>query len=225
MASACLRAHREPDSVVLVGASKTVEAPRLLKYLQAGLGDAGENYIAEGSAKIEDLGRGAARWHFIGALQSNKARAALGFDILHSLDRLSLARALDRELERADQTLKVLLQVKIGGEQSKSGCEPGDLHALFESCSDLPRLEIIGLMTIGPLRPSAEAARVDFQELRGLRDGLRSEFGARADGLRELSMGMSSDFEVAIEEGATMVRLGTALFGAREPRAQQVLEA
>ena len=217
--SACLRAGREPNSVTLIGASKTVEAARLHKYLQAGLRDAGENYIPEGVAKAGELGREAARWHFIGALQSNKAREALQFDVLHSLDRPSLARALERELERANQTLQVLLQVKIGGEESKSGCEPGDLATLFERCLATPRLEIIGLMTIGPIRPSAEAARQDFRELRELRDELRQKFGAEASGLSELSMGMSGDFEVAIEEGATMVRVGTALFGARPSRA------
>ncbi len=215
IASACRRVGREPASVTLVGASKTVEAVRLSKYLRAGLSDLGENYAQEGAAKVAELGRSACRWHFIGALQSNKARAALGFDVLHSLDRMSLARALERELEREDQRLQVLLQVRLGGEQSKSGCEPSELLDLFEACRAMPRLEIIGLMTIGPVRPSAEAARVDFQELRQLREQVRQRFGEVARGCVHLSMGMSSDFEVAIEEGATMVRLGTALFGAR----------
>ncbi len=223
IASACRRAGREPGSVRLIGAAKTVEPARLSRYLQAGLRDAGENYIQEGVAKIDELGRQAARWHFIGALQSNKAReVALKFDVLHSLDRVSLARALQRELERADRRLQVLLQVRLGGEQSKSGCEPGELLSLFELCCAMPHLEVVGLMTIGPLRPSAEAARVDFRELRRLRDGLRERFGAQAQGCAELSMGMSSDFEVAIEEGATMVRLGTALFGARAQRQASV---
>lgn len=215
IARAAARAGRDADSITLIGASKTVEAPRLGKYLEAGLGDAGENYIQEGAAKVRALGRQSARWHFIGALQSNKAREALSFDVLHSLDRASLARALQRELERGQSTLQALLQVKIGGEQTKSGCLPHELPALFELCRELPRLEIAGLMAIGPLRPSAEAARQDFRELRGLRDSLRERFGASASGLTQLSMGMSGDFEVAIEEGATMVRLGTALFGAR----------
>jgi pyridoxal phosphate enzyme (YggS family) len=223
--AASQRAGRDTDSVTLIGASKTVEPARLLKYLQAGLRDAGENYIAEGSAKIHELGRHAVpeapeptRWHFIGALQSNKARAALDFDVLHSLDRLSLARALERELELANRRLQVLVQVNIGGEASKSGCEPAQLPELFKACRDMEHLDVVGLMTIGPVRPSAEAARVDFVELRQLRDGLQQKFGEEAADCTHLSMGMSSDFEVAIEEGATMVRLGTVLFGARAPR-------
>jgi pyridoxal phosphate enzyme (YggS family) len=213
------RCGRDAAQVTLIGASKGVEPERLGKYLRAGLGDAGENYVAEGVAKIEQLGRQSARWHCIGALQSNKARAvAEHFDVLHSLDRPSLALALDRELERAGRTLQVLLQVKIGGEESKSGCEPGEVFGLFQTCAALPRLEISGLMTLGPPRPSAEAARPDFRELRGLRDALRARFGEAAQGVTHLSMGMSGDFEVAIEEGATMVRVGTALFGARAPR-------
>ena len=216
---ACRRAGREPHEVTLVGASKTVEPARLAKYLEAGLHHVGENYVQEGIAKRQELlrgGRAEARWHFIGALQSNKAReVAQNFDVLHSLDRPSLARALNRELERAGRRLQVLLQVRIGGEASKSGCEPSDVFDLFEACREFPHLDVIGLMTLGPPRPNAEAARPDFTELRALRDGLRGRFGEEARGCTHLSMGMSLDFEVAIEEGATMVRLGTVLFGAR----------
>lgn len=209
-------ANRDPSDITLIGASKTVAPERLAGYLGAGLGDAGENYVQEGVAKIQTLGRDAARWHFIGALQSNKAREVVAhFDVLHSLDRVSLARALDRELQKADRTLQVLLQVRIGGEESKSGCDPDNLPALFEACGAFERLQVVGLMALPPSRATPDEARADFRELRELRDGLRQKFGEAASECVHLSMGMSGDFEAAIGEGATMVRLGTALFGRR----------
>ena len=213
--AACGRVARDPETVLLVGAAKTVEAATVRKYLQGGLRAVGENYVQEGVEKIEILGRESAQWHCIGALQSNKAREVVRhFDWVHSLDRPKLARALQREAETAGRELNVLLQVNVGGEISKAGCAPDELFALYESCCDLKKLNVRGLMCLPPPRENPADKRADFQQLRALRDDLQRQFAA-ASTCSELSMGMSGDFEIAIEEGATMIRIGTALFGKR----------
>lgn len=212
--TACERANRSPDEITLIGASKTVEAARLEPFLEAGLTNFGENYVQEGVAKVRhfrehDL---KATWHFIGALQSNKAREAVAhFDWIQGVDRLSLARELDKEAGKIGKMQRVLLQVNIGDEQSKAGALPDELPKLLEECAALSHLEIEGLMSLPPYEENPENSRVYHRQLRELRDQFRTPHLP----LRTLSMGMSRDFQVAIEEGATMVRIGTALFGTR----------
>jgi pyridoxal phosphate enzyme (YggS family) len=209
MAAACARNERDAGEVTLIGASKTVAAPRLREFIAAGLTDVGENYLQEGLAKIELLREENVHWHFIGSLQSNKARAAVQhFELIHSLDRASLAQALNKAAHEAGKVQRVLLQVNVSGESSKSGCAPGDLPQLLELCAALPHLRIEGLMALPAYEVDANVVRPSFVLLRELRD--RFVPGGA------LSMGMSGDYEIAIEEGATFVRVGTALFGARK---------
>ncbi len=221
IARACERVERNPSEVCLIGAAKTVIARRLQPFIAAGLADVGENYVQEGvakRAKIHDPVRWDAewhvRWHLIGALQRNKARQAVGaFALIHSVDRPSLAQALDHAAENAGLVQDVLLQVNLGGEASKSGCAPHDLENLARQCVALTHLRVGGLMCLPPYEADAERTRPYFRELREMRDGLAAQNLLPENA--QLSMGMSDDFEVAIEEGATMVRIGTALFGPR----------
>lgn len=209
--AAAARVNRAAREVTLVGASKTVSAERLQPFYEAGLRDFGENYIQEGVEKVRFFREKGwqANWHFIGALQSNKAREAVAnFDLIHSVDRLSLARELDKEARKIGKKQRVLLQVNVGNESSKAGVAPSELKPLFESVMGLENLKIEGLMSLPPFLEDLEAMRPFHRELRELLASLD-------DQLKALSMGMSADFEVAIEEGATLVRLGTALFGSR----------
>lgn len=219
IAQAARRAGRPPESVRLIGAAKRQPLDRLEEAIAAGLEDVGENYVQEAARKREALA-GAPhplRWHMIGRLQRNKAREAVVlFDCIHSVDRISLAAALDREAARAGRRLEVLLQVNLSGEAQKSGVGEADLDGLVDAVVKLEALRPVGLMTMPAPDPDPEAARAPFARLRTLRERLRGRAG---DGsFAELSMGMSADLEVAVEEGATMVRIGTALFGARENR-------
>lgn len=208
--AACERAGRDPARVLLVGASsasKGVTPAMVLQALDAGLRDFGENYVQEAERAICALGERAreATWHLIGHLQTNKAREAVRlFDIIHSVDSLRLAQQLDR---RSPKRLRVLLEVNIAGEASKFGFAPGEVAAAVRDIGALPNLELAGLMTVAPMAPDPEDVRPVFRELRLL---------AEANGLPELSMGMTDDFEVAIEEGATIVRIGRAIFAAGE---------
>jgi pyridoxal phosphate enzyme (YggS family) len=184
--------------------------------VELGATDLGENRVQEADEKIPAVGRNDVRWHLVGHLQANKARRAVNlFDVIHSLDSIDLARRLDRLCSEAGkQSLSLLIQVDLGHEQTKSGIAESELPQLAESVRGLDRLELIGLMTLPPFFDDPEQARPYFRRLRELRDELAREglFGERAG---ELSMGMTNDFEVAIEEGATMVRVGTAIFGER----------
>jgi pyridoxal phosphate enzyme (YggS family) len=176
----------------------------------------GENRVQEAETKITELGRKAARWHLVGHLQENKARRAIGlFDIIHSLDSISLAQRLERlcVAEGRDE-LPVLVQINLGGEERKTGTDPKELKPLLDAVTECRRLRLIGLMTLPPYFENAEDGRPFFKTLRELRDQLRNE-GRFGSGAGELSMGMSHDFEIAIEEGATMIRVGTAIFGER----------
>ncbi len=210
IARACERAYREPASVCLVLASKTQPPEAIAAAYAAGACDFGENYVQEAIAKRAALGDLAgARWHLIGHLQSNKARAAAEhFDLVHTLDSVRLASALARA--RPAPPIRVLIEVNLGGEASKSGVRPSAAAALIESVRAM--VEVRGLMTIPPPAENATVAHRWFAELRQLRDRLAAESGLA---LRELSMGMSEDYEVAIEEGATIVRVGRAVFGER----------
>jgi pyridoxal phosphate enzyme (YggS family) len=213
--AAARRAGRDPASVRIVGAAKTQTAACVAAAVRAGLRDIGENYVREAAAKrpaVEALvGPALAvslRWHGIGHLQSNKAKQAVAqLAWLHTLDSLRLARELDRHAADAGREITVLLQLNLSGEATKSGVAEGALPALLDALRGLAHLRCVGLMTMPAPDPDPEAARPFFAQLRGL---------AEAAGLSELSMGMSDDFETAIEEGATLVRIGTALFGARE---------
>jgi pyridoxal phosphate enzyme (YggS family) len=235
IALACERAGRQQSEVTLVGASKTVPVQRVRQFLDAGLTDLGENYVQEGVAKIAALhaeptaasARRSVRWHLIGALQSNKARAAVqAFDVIHSVDRHSLAVALDRAARTQGKVQEVLLQVNVGNEVSKAGCAPQELRPLAEACKALPNIAVRGLMCLPPYHEDAEQSRPYFQQLREARDALFDLFdrpgvffspqsAGVSSGFGHLSMGMTNNFEVAIEEGATLVRIGTGLFGGR----------
>lgn len=207
-----VRVGRSAAEVSLIGASKTVPAERLREFLATGLLNCGENYVQEGVAKRKVLCAGfpEVKWHLIGALQSNKARDAVAhFDVIHGVDRASLIDAIDKAARRIQKTQKILLQVNLAGEASKAGCTIDELAGLAARCREKENLEFHGLMCLPPLTEDPEQARPFFRELRRLRDELLQE------STLELSMGMSHDFEVAIEEGATMIRVGTALFGAR----------
>lgn len=213
IASALKKSARQNENVTLIGASKTVSAARLRPFVQNGLTNLGENYIQEGISKQIDLADLNICWHFIGALQSNKSREAIAhFDWIHSVDRVSLIKALEKEAALAGKTIKVLLQVNVGDESSKAGCRVDELEKLAAFCQEQSHLQLRGLMCLPPYNENAEATRKYFSLLRQLRDQLKSTF--KLENL-ELSMGMSHDFETAIEEGATMIRVGTALFGKR----------
>ncbi len=214
IATAARRVGRAPESVRLVGASKTVPVERLRLAVAAGLSILGENYLQEAREKIVALDLPVS-WHFIGHLQSNKAMAAVKlFDLIHSVDRPSLAQALDSAAAKINQVQDILLEVNLAQEASKSGVKPEDLENLLRTCAALPHLRVRGLMTMPPWFADPEQVRPYFQALRRQRDHLQSLTLPKVD-LLELSMGMSGDFEVAIEEGATLVRIGTSLFGLR----------
>ena len=214
IAQAALRAGRNPQEVQLVAVSKTVSGEHIQQAIEAGVTILGENYIQEARKKIEELGKGV-RWDFIGHLQSNKVSYAIDlFEVIHSIDRLSLAQALSTRAAKKKKTVRILVQVNISGEEAKSGIDKGGVNALVSQIASLPNLTLEGLMTMPPYFTDPEKARPYFVALRELRDTLMAEQDNQIN-LKELSMGMSGDFEVAIEEGATLVRVGTAIFGKR----------
>lgn len=215
IARAAARAGRAAAEVTLVAVSKTHPPERVREALAAGLQDFGENRVQEAEAKVAALQgvREKVRWHLVGHLQGNKARAAAAlFDRVHSVDGLKLAQRLERAAEEARKTLPVLVQVRLGDEETKSGCEPDRLFGLLDSIRGFKRVHADGLMVIPPFLADPEAARPFFARLRKLRDEALRRGLLRG---RELSMGMSHDLEAAVEEGATMVRVGTAIFGER----------
>lgn len=213
IAAACARAGRPRDAVLLVAVSKTQPPEIVTEAAALGLRVFGENKVQEARAKIPACPSHLS-WHLIGHLQSNKAGwAAELFDVVHSVDSMKLVRALDKATEAAGRTLRILLEVNVSGEASKFGLKPEEVAAVLELANACPRLLVEGLMTMAPFAPDPEKARPHFRALRELRDRLARETGTPLDAL---SMGMSGDFEVAIEEGATMVRIGTLLFGERK---------
>ena len=218
MNAAARRAGREPRDLTLVGASKRQALERLEDAWNAGVRVFGENRVQEALEKQGSL-PSAIDWHLIGPLQSNKARrAAKAFSTVHSIDRLKIARTLERHAAEVGRPLEGFLQVNVAGEPSKHGFAPDQIGAEIEELAGLEHLRIVGLMAIPPFEPEIERARHWFRELRELRDKLFSAAGW-SDRPGYLSMGMSHDFETAIEEGATHVRVGSALFGPR-PEAQ-----
>lgn len=215
MRQAAERAGRDPTSVRLVAASKTVDAARIRAAISAGVTILGENYLQETRQKLGQLGRAGVEWHLIGPLQRNKVRYVFDlFDMMHSLDRLELAEEISRRAERLGRRLPVLLEVNVGGETSKSGWPPSGLLNDIRQLAALPHIQVRGLMTIPPPTSQPHEARPFFRQLRQLRDHLAQE-GYDGMTFDELSMGMTADYEVAIEEGATLVRVGTAIFGPR----------
>ena len=210
--AACARASREPSSVTLLAVTKTQPPEVVSEAARLGLGLFGENKVQEAKNKIPQC-PGKVAWHMIGHLQSNKARDAVElFSMIESVDSFHLAEEINRRAEQAAKTLPILLEVNIVGEASKFGYKPEQLLADFERLNSLARLEIHGLMTVPPWTPTPERVRPVFQRLRELKEQCEQRLGAP---LPHLSMGMSGDFEVAIEEGSTIVRIGTALFGER----------
>ncbi len=210
---ACVRAGRDPKEVKLLGASKTVPPERIRTFYECGLKTFGENRVQEFLKKLDKLSDLSIDWHFIGRLQTNKVKYLMGkVSLIHSLDRESLADEIDKRAGKAGKVQDVLIEVNVGGEESKGGVEPEKLRNLFEYALSKENLRVIGLMTIPPYLEDPEEVRPFFAKLRYLKDSLEREFGLE---LPHLSMGMSHDFEVAVEEGATIVRVGTLLFGER----------
>ncbi|HSD47482.1 MAG TPA: YggS family pyridoxal phosphate-dependent enzyme [Pyrinomonadaceae bacterium] len=207
---------RSSHEVTLIAISKTHPASVIRDLIELGATDLGENRVQEAEEKIPLIGQTNVRWHLVGHLQANKARRAVNlFDVIHSLDSIDLARRLDRLcIDVGKQSLPVLVQLDLGHEETKSGINEQELPRLAETVQQLERLELIGLMTLPPFFDDPEQARPYFRRLRELRDELAAN-GAFGERKGELSMGMTHDFEVAIEEGATMVRIGTAIFGER----------
>lgn len=213
IARAALRGDRRPEEVVLVAAAKTMPAEAIREAYEAGVKAFGENRVQEWEAKQPQLADLQASWHFIGHLQSNKARRASRlFDWIDSVDELALAAKLDEAAGETNEWLAIMIEVQLDTTESKSGVEQHKLPALAEGIAQLPHLQLRGLMAIPPYCEDPRDARPYFRRLRRLRDDLQTQLGRP---LPELSMGMSHDFEIAIEEGATQVRVGTAIFGER----------
>jgi hypothetical protein len=220
---AARKAGRNPQEIKLVAVSKTVEAARIREAIEAGVSILGENYVQEAQEKIEEIGRPACTerfgegrpvsWHFIGHLQSNKAKYAVRlFDMVHSLDSIPLAEELNRRAEQADRVIKVMIEVNLSKEATKFGTDEEMLLNLARRIQNLKHLSLEGLMTMPPYFDSAEMSRPYYIALRELKERMVKE----GIPMKELSMGMSNDFEIAIEEGATYVRVGTAIFGPRK---------
>ena len=215
IAAACARAGRRAEDVRLIAISKTFPAECIRQAYEAGLRDFGENRVQEAAAKRPALADLNVTWHLVGHLQSNKAKPARElFQWIHSVDSLRLAERLDKVAAPRGEKLPVLIEVNLGGEAAKTGAEPSAVIALAEALSRLETLELRGLMAIPPFLDEPEMVRPYFRRLRELREEIAARDFPNVS-MQELSMGMSHDFEVAIEEGATMVRVGTAIFGPR----------
>jgi pyridoxal phosphate enzyme (YggS family) len=216
IADAATGCGRAPETVRLVAVSKTVEAKRVAEAIDAGAAILGENYIQEARDKFNRLYDRPVQWHFIGHLQSNKAKYAVRmFDLIHSVESLKLAKAVDKEARKNDKVQDILIQVNISREETKSGIAETGAVELIEQISGLENVRVNGLMTMPPFFDAPEKARPFFRQLARLRERIVERNIPRVSML-ELSMGMTGDFEVAIQEGATLVRIGTAIFGARQ---------
>ena len=220
---AAQKAGRDPCEIKLVAVSKTVEVAKIKEAIEAGVSILGENYVQEAQKKIEEIGRPACTerfgegrpvaWHFVGHLQSNKAKYAVRlFDMIHSLDRFELAEELDRRAEKEGRTMNAMIEVNLSGETTKFGAEEARAFDIARRVLNLSHLSLVGLMTMPPYFDDPRLSRPYYIRLRELKEKMIRE----GIPLRELSMGMSNDFEIAIEEGATFVRVGTAIFGERK---------
>jgi pyridoxal phosphate enzyme (YggS family) len=207
---------RDADSVRLVAVSKTIAAGTVKEAIEAGVKILGENYIQEAREKFNALVHYPVSWHFIGHLQSNKAKYAVRlFDLIHSVDSVKLARELNKQAKKVDKIQQILVQVNISAEDTKSGTSAKEAPGLISEISQLENLSIRGLMTMPPYFYQPEKVKPFFAALRELRDQIKAKAPPNVS-LEELSMGMTGDFEVAIQEGATLVRIGTAIFGERK---------
>lgn len=214
ISQAALAAGRDPNEVQLVAVGKTQTVESIGHAIASGARIIGENYIQEAREKFDALFRSNIQWHFIGRLQRNKAKYAVRiFDLIHSVGTLKLALELDKQARKAGKKQQILVQVNVSGESSKSGIELQDAAKLVQDILPFENLHLRGLMTMPPFFDAPEKARPYFSALRRLRDRMQDQLGAE---LPDLSMGMTGDFEVAIEEGASLVRIGTALFGERQ---------
>ena len=214
IAAAAGRAGRLPSAVRLMAVTKTVDDSRIGEAIGAGVEILGENYVQEAKRKIEALGK-SCQWHFIGRLQTNKAKYAVQlFDMIHSVDRMELAVEIDRRARLAGRVMPVLIEISLAGEETKSGVPLAAAPELVRAAAGLENLAIQGLMTMPPFFADPEEARPYFRTLRELRDRIAAEAIPRVE-LRELSMGMTGDYAVAVEEGATIVRVGRGIFGER----------
>jgi pyridoxal phosphate enzyme (YggS family) len=203
---------RDPNEIKLVAVSKTAEVARIMEAIEAGVSILGENYVQEAQKKIEEIGRPVS-WHFIGHLQTNKAKYAIRlFDMIHSLDSVPLAEELNRRAEQADRVMEVMIEVNLSKEATKFGTDEEVVVNLAKRIQNLNHLSLEGLMTMPPYFDSPELSRPYYIALRELKEKMVKE----GVPMKDLSMGMSNDFEIAIEEGATYVRVGTAIFGARK---------
>ncbi len=219
MSHAAMRAGRNPEDVMLIAVTKTVDINRIKEAVDAGLRIFGENRVQEAQKKVTSyelrVTSGKIEWHLIGHLQKNKAKYAVQlFNLIHTVDSVELAEELNRQAEKTGKIQRILVQVKLSGEETKHGVSEEDVMPLFKSIKSLNNLKLEGLMTMPPFFEDPEKTRPFFRRLRETRDSINKLRVTNYE-LRELSMGMSNDFEVAIEEGATMVRIGTAIFGER----------
>ena len=211
------RAGRDPASVRLVAVSKTFPAEFVRAAAGLGQTDFGENKVQEALPKMDETADLPIRWHLVGHLQSNKAKKAGHFDMIHSVDSAALVALLDEAARAAQKTIELLVQVDLAGEATKHGAQEDEVAGVFEAARPLGAVRLVGLMLLPPAVDDPEAARPFFRRLRDVRDRLLVR-GVAASALHHLSMGMSHDFEVAVEEGATLVRVGTAIFGGRSVR-------
>lgn len=209
VAAACERAARDPSAVRIVAVAKGVAPDRILEAVRAGVADIGENRAQELRDKVRALGTDGMRWHYVGSVQTNKVRYLDPVCVVHSVDRVKEARALDKRGARGDRSWDVLVEVNVSGEEGKQGVRPADVEGMLLEMRGFARVRPRGLMIMAPRAENPEDVRWVFAEARRLRDRLREALGD----LEELSMGMSDDYELAVEEGATLVRIGRAIFG------------
>ena len=213
--TAAIKAGRKPEEITLIAVSKTFPPEYVTEALEAGIFHFGENYVQDFISKFNVLNRDNIKWHFIGHLQRNKVKYI--FDkiyMLHTLDSIKLAEEINKKLKKADKKIKVLIQVNIGNEETKSGIKVSECERFIEKLSEFNTIQVSGLMTIPPYSPNAEDVRHYFRKMKELFEHMKT-FNGNNINIKELSMGMSGDFKIAIEEGSTMVRIGTSIFGER----------
>jgi pyridoxal phosphate enzyme (YggS family) len=215
IADCCSRIGRDPEEITVVAVSKTFGAESIREAVRAGMEDIGENYVQELVGKREVLAQEPVRWHFVGHLQRNKVKyIAPWIHIVHTVDSAALGREIDKRAAASGRTIDVLLEVNTTGENSKFGVRPEGVGQLVEGMSGLEHIRVAGLMTVGPFLPDPEGSRPMFRQLRQLKEEVTQSPQANVD-MHHLSMGMTGDLEVALDEGATILRIGTAIFGSR----------
>ena len=213
---AAVKCGRNPDEITIVAVTKTQSTDEIKSGIDAGISVFGENYAQELKDKYDLICTDAenVKWHFIGHLQTNKVKFIIPFvTMIHSVDSLHLAEEISRQALKNNRTIEILLQVNTSGEESKSGCEPDDIYTLAKDVINIPNLNVTGLMTIGSFTDDVVQIRKEFRMLRAIRDELNNNYGLNQ--FKHLSMGMTGDFEIAIEEGSSLIRVGTAIFGYR----------